>query len=136
MADKSYDAVVIGGGHHGTIIAPYLAKAGLTVGVFERLDHLGGGVLQVDALGNGVSGDEDADLRSLELQKDLLSLPLVQATVDRQRGGIGVALVAADLLRQVVHRVHIPGKYHHLGVGSQPLAEGRIQQFLQLAVAA
>ena len=43
MADKSYDAVIIGGGHHGTIIAPYLAKAGLSVGVFERLDHLGGG---------------------------------------------------------------------------------------------
>jgi len=41
MADKSYDAIVIGGGHHGTTIAPYLAKAGLSVGVFERLDHLG-----------------------------------------------------------------------------------------------
>ncbi len=48
MADKSYDAVVIGGGHHGTIIAPYLAKAGLTVGVFERLDHLGGGAVTED----------------------------------------------------------------------------------------
>ena len=32
MADMSFDAVVIGGGHHGTIIAPYLAKAGLKVG--------------------------------------------------------------------------------------------------------
>ena len=48
MADKSYDAVVIGGGHHGTIIAPYLAKAGMTVGVFERLDHLGGGAVSFD----------------------------------------------------------------------------------------
>ncbi|MCJ7594872.1 MAG: NAD(P)/FAD-dependent oxidoreductase [Desulfobacterales bacterium] len=48
MADRSYDAVVIGGGHHGTIIAPYLAKAGLTVGVFERLDHLGGGAVTED----------------------------------------------------------------------------------------
>jgi beta-carotene ketolase (CrtO type) len=48
MADKSYDAVVIGGGHHGTIIAPYLAKAGLKVGVFERLDHLGGGAVSFD----------------------------------------------------------------------------------------
>ena len=48
MADKSYDAVVIGGGHHGTIIAPYLAKAGLKVGVFERLDHLGGGAVTED----------------------------------------------------------------------------------------
>ena len=48
MADKSYDAVIIGGGHHGTIIAPYLAKAGMTVGVFERLDHLGGGAVTFD----------------------------------------------------------------------------------------
>ncbi|WP_028321041.1 phytoene desaturase family protein [Desulfatiglans anilini] len=48
MADKSYDAVVIGGGHHGTTIAPYLAKAGLKVGVFERLDHLGGGAVSFD----------------------------------------------------------------------------------------
>jgi len=48
MADKSFDAVIIGGGHHGTIIAPYLAKAGMTVGVFERLDHLGGGAVSFD----------------------------------------------------------------------------------------
>ena len=45
MSDKMYDAVIIGGGHHGTIMAPYLAKAGLKVGVFERLDHLGGGAV-------------------------------------------------------------------------------------------
>ena len=31
-----YDAVVLGGGHHATIIACYLARAGLSVGVFER----------------------------------------------------------------------------------------------------
>ncbi|MBU0734754.1 MAG: NAD(P)/FAD-dependent oxidoreductase, partial [Proteobacteria bacterium] len=48
MADRSYDAVIIGGGHHGTIIAPYLAKAGLKVGVFERLDHLGGGAVSFE----------------------------------------------------------------------------------------
>lgn len=48
MADKAYDAVIIGGGHHGTIIAPYLAKAGMKVGVFERLDYLGGGAVSFD----------------------------------------------------------------------------------------
>lgn len=48
MADKSYDVVIIGGGHHGTTIAPYLAKAGMSVGVFERLDHLGGGAISYD----------------------------------------------------------------------------------------
>ena len=31
-----YDAMVVGGGHHGTIIACYLARAGLKVAVFER----------------------------------------------------------------------------------------------------
>jgi beta-carotene ketolase (CrtO type) len=48
MADKTYDAIVIGGGHHGTIIAPYLAKAGMKVGVFERNDRLGGSAVTED----------------------------------------------------------------------------------------
>ena len=38
-----FDAVIIGGGHHATIIAPYLARAGLSVAVFEARSHLGGG---------------------------------------------------------------------------------------------
>ena len=32
MADKTYDAIVVGGGHHGTIIACYLQHAGLPDG--------------------------------------------------------------------------------------------------------
>lgn len=42
-AAAQYDALVVGGGHHGTIIACYLARAGLKVGVFERKPHFGGG---------------------------------------------------------------------------------------------
>jgi phytoene dehydrogenase-like protein len=42
-ADARYDAVVVGGGHHGTIIACYLARAGLSVAVFERRMQFGGG---------------------------------------------------------------------------------------------
>ncbi len=45
MSDAAYDAVVIGGGHHGTIIACYLARAGLSVAVLERSAHLGGGAV-------------------------------------------------------------------------------------------
>jgi phytoene dehydrogenase-like protein len=41
--EPRYDAVVLGGGHHATIIACYLARAGLSVAVFERSVHLGGG---------------------------------------------------------------------------------------------
>ena len=45
MADARHDAVVIGGGHHGTIIACYLARAGLDVAVVERQPYLGGAAI-------------------------------------------------------------------------------------------
>lgn len=47
MAQLRYDAVVVGGGHHGTIVACYLASAGLSVGVFERGAQFGGGATSV-----------------------------------------------------------------------------------------
>jgi phytoene dehydrogenase-like protein len=44
MADKSYDAIVIGGGHHGLITACYLQRAGMKTGIFELASKLGGAV--------------------------------------------------------------------------------------------
>jgi phytoene dehydrogenase-like protein len=41
-ARSRFDAVVVGGGHNGLTCACYLAKAGLSVGVFERREVLGG----------------------------------------------------------------------------------------------
>lgn len=43
MPDKRYDAVIVGGGHHATIIACYLQKAGLKTAIFERWHEIGGG---------------------------------------------------------------------------------------------
>ncbi len=44
MADKSFDAVVIGGGNKGLITAMYLAKyGGMEVGIFDCRHELGGG---------------------------------------------------------------------------------------------
>ncbi|MFJ5263212.1 phytoene desaturase family protein [Streptomyces sp. NPDC088387] len=38
----AYDAVIVGGGHNGLVAAAYLARAGRSVLVLERLGHTGG----------------------------------------------------------------------------------------------
>ncbi len=40
----SFDAVIIGAGHNGLTLAAYLARTGLSVGVFERRGEEGGGL--------------------------------------------------------------------------------------------
>ena len=42
MPDATFDAVIVGSGHNGLTLAAYLAKAGLSVGVFERRHEDGG----------------------------------------------------------------------------------------------
>jgi phytoene dehydrogenase-like protein len=44
-----YDVVIVGGGHNGLTAAAYLAKAGLSVAVLERLDHTGGAAVSAQA---------------------------------------------------------------------------------------
>jgi beta-carotene ketolase (CrtO type) len=44
LADKIYDAIVLGGGHHGLIVACYLQRAGLKTAIVERQSKLGGSV--------------------------------------------------------------------------------------------
>ena len=45
-----FDVVVIGAGHNGLTLAAYLARAGLSVGVFERRSVPGGGLLTEEPL--------------------------------------------------------------------------------------
>ncbi|MFI1937998.1 phytoene desaturase family protein [Streptomyces purpureus] len=41
-AQRSYDAVIVGGGHNGLVAAAYLARAGRSVLLLERLETTGG----------------------------------------------------------------------------------------------
>ena len=44
MADASYDALIVGGGNKGLVVAMYLAKyGGMDVAVLERRHEAGGG---------------------------------------------------------------------------------------------
>src|ERR1700753_4354122 len=45
----AYDAVIVGVGHNGLTAAAYLAAAGLSVAVAERLDHTGGAAVSAQA---------------------------------------------------------------------------------------
>jgi len=49
VTHSSYDVVVVGGGHNGLVSAAYLARAGLSVLVLERLDHTGGAAISAPA---------------------------------------------------------------------------------------
>ncbi|WP_055566107.1 phytoene desaturase family protein [Streptomyces atriruber] len=42
MPDREYDAVIVGGGHNGLVAAAYLARAGRSVLLLERLSVTGG----------------------------------------------------------------------------------------------
>jgi ribulose 1,5-bisphosphate synthetase/thiazole synthase len=50
MLDESYDAIVIEASHHGIIVVNYLANVGITVGVLDRQNTLGGGaIIEIDS---------------------------------------------------------------------------------------
>ena len=46
-----YDAIIVGGGHNGLTAAAYLARAGLSTLLLERLPNLGGAAVSARPTG-------------------------------------------------------------------------------------
>ena len=77
------DVAIVGGGHNGLTAAAYLARAGYSVVVIERSDHVGGAAVSAQAFaGRDAKLSRYSYLVSLlpeEIQKDLgLSIPLIR----------------------------------------------------------
>jgi len=61
MPDTSFDVVVIGGGHQGLLIANYMAMNGMTVGLFDQKNELGGGAATLPIPAAGFLGNPHAN---------------------------------------------------------------------------
>jgi len=61
MADASFDVVIIGGGQQGLVIGNYLAHNGMTVGIFEQRQELGGAACSDPRPVAGFIGNPHAD---------------------------------------------------------------------------
>jgi len=106
---RSYDAIIIGGGHNGLVSAAYLARAGLRTLVLEKRHVLGGAAVteeifpgyRFSVFSYVVSLLRPEIIRDLELPKHGLDILPLDGTFTPLRPGEGPAAGGGDYLWRV-----------------------------------
>lgn len=101
----SYDAVIIGAGHNGLTLAAYLARCGLSVGVFERRGEEGGGLCTEELTEPGFLHNVHANYHTfVGLAPAFRHLDLFDQEIEYVRPDVQMASIFDDGRALTVHR--------------------------------
>lgn len=100
----SFDAVIVGAGHNGLTLGAYLARSGLSVGVFERRGEEGGGLCTEELTLPGFLHNVHANYHTfVGLAPAFRHLQLTEQGLEYARPEVQMASVFADGRALCVH---------------------------------